>query len=98
MKGRLVRKREGIDTAGTDEIGGAADLPVGEVIARSVPLLDGHIDGDRTDGHDVVAPQLFGRNVVDTRPLLGAVFVDVVEMDVVLLHDDSAFNLKWLDL
>src|SRR5882724_426107 len=73
MKGRLVRKRVRIDTAGTGEIGGEADLAVGP-------------------------PQLVRRNVVHTRPLLGAVFIDVVEKDVVLLHDDSAFNLNGLDL
>src|SRR5882724_10608264 len=98
MKGRLVRKRVRIDTAGTGEIGGEADLAVGQVITRRVPLLDVHIDGDRTEGHDVVPPQLVRRNVVHTRPLLGAVFIDVVEKDVVLLHDDSAFNLNGLDL
>src|SRR5260221_2199404 len=98
MKGRLVRKRVRIDTAGTGELGREAYLAVGKVIARGIPLLDVHIDGDRTEGHDVAPPQLVRGNVVHPRPLLGAVFVDGVEKDVVLLHDDSAFNLKGLDL
>src|SRR5258708_5503413 len=98
MKGRLVRKRVGIDTAGTGEIGREPDLALGQVIAGSIPLPDGDIDGDRTESHDVTPPQLVDRNVVHTRPLLGAVFVDIVEMDEVLLHGDSAFNLKGLDL
>src|SRR5258706_8272134 len=96
MKGGVVRKREGIDAAGTGEVGREIDAAVGEVFARSVAFVHVDIHGDGAETDDVVPLHLGGGNVVGVHPVLGPVLVDVVETNVVLLHDDSAFNLKGL--
>src|SRR5258708_35535121 len=94
MKGGVIRKRVGIDTAGAGQIGGERDGAVGEVLTRAVPLGHGNVDRDRAEGHHVIPLEVGYRDVVRALALLRAVFIDFVEEDGVVRHDHSAFNLK----